>query len=233
MKKILVTGASRGIGFELCKQLLEQNHEVIAAYRSQKTAKALLNLEHNSRNLRLIEMDVNSDRSVQTAFKTIAEQFDQLDTVFNNAGILDWDTLDKISTEAFREIYETNVIGAFRVSKASLSLLQNSNNPLIVNISSRLGSISLRGHSQLGGAIAYQCSKAALNMLTAQMAIDYKSLGIRTISISPGWVKTDMGGMEAKYEVQESVRLFTSQIEQLATSESGIFIGEDGKIIPW
>ena len=233
MKKILVTGASRGIGFELCKQLLEQNHEVIAAYRSQKTAKALLNLEHNSRNLRLIEMDVNSDRSVQTAFKTIAEQFDQLDTVFNNAGILDWDTLDKISTEAFREIYETNVIGAFRVSKASLSLLQNSNNPLIVNISSRLGSISLRGHSQLGGAIAYQCSKAALNMLTAQMAIDYKSLGIRAISISPGWVKTDMGGMEAKYEVQESVRLFTSQIEQLATSESGIFIGEDGKIIPW
>ncbi len=233
MKKILVTGASRGIGFELCKQLLEQNHEVIAAYRSQKTAKALLNLEHNSRNLRLIEMDVNSDRSVQTAFKTIAEQFDQLDTVFNNAGILDWDTLDKISTEAFREIYETNVIGAFRVSKASLSLLQNSNNPLIVNISSRLGSISLRGHSQLGGAIAYQCSKAALNMLTAQMAIDYKSLGIRAISISPGWVKTDMGGMEAKYEVQESVRLFTSQIEQLATSESGIFIGEDGEIIPW
>ena len=70
-------------------------------------------------------------------------------------------------------------------------------------------------------------------MLTAQMAIDYKSLGIRAISISPGWVKTDMGGMEAKYEVQESVRLFTSQIEQLATSESGIFIGEDGKIIPW
>ena len=233
MKKILVTGASRGIGFELCKQLLEQNHEVIAAYRSQKTAKALLNLEHNSRNLRLIEMDVNSERSVQTAFKTIAEQFDQLDTVFNNAGILDWDTLDKISTEVFREIYETNVIGAFRVSKASLSLLQNSNNPLIVNISSRLGSISLRGHSQLGGAIAYQCSKAALNMLTAQMAIDYKSLGIRAISISPGWVKTDMGGMEAKYEVQESVRLFTSQIEQLATSESGIFIGEDGEIIPW
>ena len=233
MKKILVTGASRGIGFELCKQLLEQNHEVIAAYRSQSTAKALLDLGHKSRNLSLFEMDVNSDRSVQMAFKTIAEQFDQLDTVFNNAGILDWDTLDKISTEAFREIYETNVIGAFRVSKASLSLLQNSNNPLIVNISSRLGSISLRGHSQLGGAIAYQCSKAALNMLTAQMAIDYKSLGIRAISISPGWVKTDMGGMEAKYEVQESVRLFTSQIEQLATSESGIFIGEDGKIIPW
>ena len=233
MKKILVTGASRGIGFELCKQLLEQNHEVIAAYRSHSTAKALLDLEHNSRNLHLIEMDVNSDKSVHMALNTITEQFDHLDTVFNNAGILDWGTLDKISTETFREIYETNVIGAFRVSKASLSLLQNSNNPLIVNISSRLGSISLRGHSQLGGAIAYQCSKAALNMLTAQMSIDYKELGVRVISISPGWVRTDMGGKEAKYEVQESVRLFTSQIEQLETNESGIFIGEDGEIIPW
>jgi len=233
MKKILVTGASRGIGFELCKQLLEQNHEVIAAYRSHSTAKALLDLEHNSRNLHLIEMDVNSDKSVHMALNTITEQFDHLDTVFNNAGILDWGTLDKISTETFREIYETNVIGAFRVSKASLSLLQNSNNPLIVNISSRLGSISWRGHSQLGGAIAYQCSKAALNMLTAQMSIDYKELGVRVISISPGWVRTDMGGEQAKYEVQESVRLFTSQIEKLSPSESGIFVGEDGKIIPW
>ena len=233
MKKILVTGAARGIGYELCKQLLEQNHEVLATYRSQSTADALFDLKQNSQNLRLIEMDVNSDKSVQMAFQSIAEQFERLDTLYNNAGILDWATLNEVSAEAFREIYETNVIGAFRVSKASLSLLQNSNNPLIVNISSRLGSISLRGHSQLGGAIAYQCSKAALNMLTAQMAIDYKPLGIRAISISPGWVKTDMGGMEAKYEVQESVRLFTSQIEQLATSESGIFIGEDGEIIPW
>ena len=70
-------------------------------------------------------------------------------------------------------------------------------------------------------------------MLTAQMALDYKQLGVRVVSISPGWVKTDMGGNEAKYEVQESVRLFTSQIEQLAPDKSGIFIGEDGEIIPW
>ena len=233
MKRILVTGAARGIGYELCKQLLEQNHEVLATYRSKSTADALFDLEQNSQNLRLIEMDVNSDKSVKLAFQSIAEQFEHLDTLYNNAGILDWATLNDVSAEAFREIYETNVIGAFRVSKASLSLLRKSNDPLIVNLSSRLGSISLRGHSQLGGAIAYQCSKAALNMLTAQMSIDYKELGVRVISISPGWVRTDMGGKEAKYEVQESVRLFTSQIEKLSPSESGIFVGEDGKIIPW
>ena len=119
----------------------------------------MFDLKQNTRNLHLFEMDVNSDISVQMALKLIADQVENLDTVFNNAGILDWGNLDEISTESFREIYETNVIGAFRVSKASLSLLKNSKDPLIVNLSSRLGSISLRGHSQLGGAIAYQCSK--------------------------------------------------------------------------
>ena len=203
MKRILITGASRGIGYELCKQLLSQNIEVIATYRSENKTKLLSDLKENSENLHLFKMDVNSDESVQNAINLISVKFDYIDTIFNNAGILDWSTLNEVTTESFSEIYETNVIGAFRVSKLSLSLLQKSNEPLIVNLSSRLGSISLRGRSQLGGAVAYQCSKAALNMLTAQMAIDYKVYGVRVISMSPGWVKTDMGGKDAKYEVEE------------------------------
>ena len=233
MKRILITGASRGIGYELCKQLLSQNIEVIATYRSENKTKLLSDLKENSENLHLFKMDVNSDESVQNAINLISEKFDYIDTIFNNAGILDWSTLNEVTTESFSEIYETNVIGAFRVSKLSLSLLQKSNEPLIVNLSSRLGSISLRGRSQLGGAVAYQCSKAALNMLTVQMAIDYNVYGVRVISMSPGWVKTDMGGKDAKYEVEESVRLFLAQINQLPSSSSGLFIGEDGENIPW
>lgn len=233
MKRILITGASRGIGYELCKQLLSQNIEVIATYRSENKTKLLSDLKENSENLHLFKMDVNSDESVQNAINLISVKFDYIDTIFNNAGILDWSTLNEVTTESFSEIYETNVIGAFRVSKLSLSLLQKSNDPLIVNLSSRLGSISLRGRSQLGGAVAYQCSKAALNMLTVQMAIDYKVYGVRVISMSPGWVKTDMGGKDAKYEVEESVRLFLAQINQLPSSSSGLFIGEDGENIPW
>ena len=233
MKRILITGASRGIGYELCKQLLSQNIEVIATYRSENKTKLLSDLKENSENLHLFKMDVNSDESVQNAINLISVKFDYIDTIFNNAGILDWSTLNEVTTESFSEIYETNVIGAFRVSKSSLSLLQKSNEPLIVNLSSRLGSISLRGRSQLGGAVAYQCSKAALNMLTVQMAIDYKVYGVRVISMSPGWVKTDMGGKDAKYEVEESVRLFLAQINQLPSSSSGLFIGEDGENIPW
>ena len=100
-------------------------------------------------------------------------------------------------------------------------------------MSSRLGSIELRGNTQLGGAIAYQCSKAGLNMLTKQTAIDLAQFGIRVVSLSPGWVKTEMGGPEAKYEVMDSVKKIISVTDHLTTEQNGGFWGEDGKEIPW
>ncbi len=233
MKRILITGASRGIGLEICTQLVADGHDVLATYRSKKTAGSLLDLNDDTKNLHTFEMDVDSSDSVKSAMSEIAKRFSSLDLVFNNAGILDWSPLDEVSPDSFRSIYETNVIGVFRVSEEAIPLLRNGHEPLIVNLSSRLGSIELRGNSQLGGAIAYQCSKAALNMLTKQMSIDYAKHGVRAISISPGWVKTDMGGEEAKYEVPESVKLFLSRINQLPPESNGIFMGEDGEIIPW
>ena len=233
MKRILITGASRGIGLEMCKQLSEQGNEVIATYRSPTSAGSLLELTSENKNLHSYQLDVNSSESVKTAIRLIAEKFTSLDLVFNNAGILEWSPLGEVTANSFQSIYNTNVVGVFRVSQEVIPLLTKGNNPLIVNLSSRLGSIELRGQSQLGGAIAYQCSKAALNMLTKQMSIDYNKHDIRAIAISPGWVKTDMGGTEAKYEVSESVNLFLSQIDKLPASLNGIFLGEDGKMIPW
>ena len=233
MKRILITGASRGIGLEMCKQLSEQGNEVIATYRSPTSAGSLLELTSENKNLHTYELDVNSSESVKSAIRLIAEKFTSLDLVFNNAGILDWSPLGEVTAKSFQSIYNTIVVGVFRVSEEVIPLLTKGRNPLIINLSSRLGSIELRGQSQLGGAIAYQCSKSALNMLTKQMSIDYNKYGIRTIAISPGWVKTDMGGTEAKYEVSESVNLFLSQIDKLPASLNGIFLGEDGKMIPW
>ena len=233
MKKILVTGASRGIGLELCRQLLEENHQVIGTYREEKSAVPLFGLAKEAAQLDLVCLDVNSTESINHAFQAIKQKFSSLDQVFNNAGILDWSSLSEVTVEAFRNIYETNVIGVFQVSREARMLLQNGKDPLIVNLSSRLGSITLRGNTQLGGAIAYQCSKAALNMLTKQTSIDYQEYGIRVISMSPGWVKTDMGGADAKYEVSESVRLLLSRVKELPTKTSGVFLGEDGESIPW
>lgn len=233
MKKILVTGASRGIGLELCRQLLEENHQVIGTYREEKSAVPLFGLAKEAAQLDLVCLDVNSTESINHAFQAIKQKFSSLDQVFNNAGILDWSSLSEVTVEAFRNIYETNVIGVFQVSREARMLLQNGKDPLIVNLSSRLGSITLRGNTQLGGAIAYQCSKTALNMLTKQTSIDYQEYGIRVISMSPGWVKTDMGGADAKYEVSESVRLLLSRVKELPTKTSGVFLGEDGESIPW
>ena len=87
--------------------------------------------------------------------------------------------------------------------------------------------------TQLGGALAYQCSKSALNMLTRQTALELESLKISIISISPGWVKTDMGGSNAKYEIHQSVSMMRSVLDSLSPLETGIFIGEDGNPIPW
>ena len=141
--------------------------------------------------------------------------------------------MGEVTAKSFQSIYNTNVVGVFRVSEEVIPLLTKGTTPLIINLSSRLGSIELRGQSQLGGAIAYQCSKSALNMLTKQMSIDYTKHGVRTIAISPGWVKTDMGGTEAKYEVSQSVNLFLAQIDKLPESFNGVFLGEDGEMIPW
>ena len=100
-------------------------------------------------------------------------------------------------------------------------------------MSSRLGSIELRGNTQLGGAIAYECSKAGLNMLTKQAAIDLDKKSIKVVSLSPGWVKTEMGGAEAKYEVVDSVSKLLDITDHLTPLENGRFWGEDGEEIPW
>ena len=233
MKRILITGASRGIGLEFCRQLLSTKSHVLATYRSENTAQELFEISRKVENLELFKMDVNSSKSVSQNINDIQNKYDSLDQVFNNAGIIDWNPWDLVSSKSFRSIYETNVIGAFRLIKHTVPLLKKGNDPIIVNISSRLGSIELRGRSQLGGAIAYQCSKSALNMLTKQTSIDLSKFNIRVISVSPGWVKTDMGGSDAKYEVEESVRLVLSQVNQLPSLTTGVFIGEDGENIPW
>ena len=100
-------------------------------------------------------------------------------------------------------------------------------------MSSRLGSIELRGNTQLGGAIAYECSKAGLNMLTKQAAIDLADTGVQVVSLSPGWVKTEMGGKDAKYEVEEFGEQNTYRNRSINPCPERWILGEDGKEIPW
>ena len=233
MSKVFISGASRGIGLELCRQLLELGDSILAGCRDPKKAHQLSKLEKDYENLEVFELDVDDEESVQNCFNQINQRGEKIDKLFNNAGIIDWRDLHTVGADGFSRVLQTNLRGAFLVLKNALPCLQRSSEPWIYNMSSRLGSIELRGTTQLGGAIAYQCSKAGLNMLTKQTAIDLAEFGIKVVSLSPGWVKTEMGGPEAKYEVVDSVKKIISVTDHLTTEQNGVFLGEDGKEIPW
>ena len=233
MKTIFITGASRGIGLELTRQLLANGNRVIASCRNPEQADNLRELQNEFNELEIVGLVVDDEDSVRSCFTSLEQAGRGIDLLFNNAGIIDWDDMNAATSDSLEKVYRTNLIGALMVLRASIPCLRKSQDPLVVNLSSRLGSISLRGNTQLGGAIAYQCSKAALNMLTKQASIDLSVLGIRVISLSPGWVRTEMGGSEAKYEVSESVRLMLETLDNLNPGDSGIFLGEDGSEISW
>jgi len=233
MKTIFITGASRGIGHELTRQLLANGNRVIASCRNPEKADALRALQSEFKELEIVGLAVDDENSVLSCFNKLKDDNRTIDLLFNNAGIIDWEDMNAVTFDSLEKVYRTNLIGALLVLRASLPCLRKSTDPLVVNLSSRLGSISLRGNTQLGGAIAYQCSKAALNMLTKQASIDLAALGIRVISLSPGWVRTEMGGSEAKYEVRESVRLMLQTLDNLNSGDSGVFLGEDGSEISW
>jgi len=233
MKTIFITGSNRGIGLELTKQLLGTGNQVLAGCRDPEKAESLRALQREFEQLEILRLSVDQEDSVLSCFDQLASENRKIDLLFNNAGIIDWSDLNEVTPDSLEEVYRTNLIGAFLVLRASLPCLGKSSDPLVVNLSSRLGSISLRGNTQLGGALAYQCSKAALNMLTKQGAIDLEPQGIRVLSLSPGWVKTELGGSEAKYEVHESVRLMLETLQNLDPKASGIFLGEEGSEISW
>ena len=233
MKTIFITGASRGIGLELTRQLLVNGNRLIASCRNPEKADNLRALQSEFKELEIVGLAVDDENSVLSCFNKLKDDNQKIDLLFNNAGIIDWDDMNAVTPDSLEKVYRTNLIGALLVLRASIPCLRKSTQPLVVNLSSRLGSISLRGNTQLGGAIAYQCSKAALNMLTKQASIDLSVLGIRVISLSPGWVRTEMGGSEAKYEVSESVRLMLETLNNLNPGDSGIFLGEDGSEISW
>jgi NAD(P)-dependent dehydrogenase (short-subunit alcohol dehydrogenase family) len=182
----LVTGANRGIGLEVCRQLAERGYTVLLGARDlEKGERAARGLPGD---VTAIQLDVADPGSVQAA----AAGRGRLDAVVNNAAIL-YDTWQRgvdADLGRVREAFETNVLGAWRVIQATLPLLRQSPSPRIVNVSSGAGALTDMG----GGTPAYRTSKAALNALTRVLAAELRSDRILVNAICPGWVATDMGG---------------------------------------
>ena len=217
----LVTGANKGIGREISRQLAAKGVLVLMAAREPgRGEKAVAEFRGHGLAVEFVQIDVTSDASVQRAAAEIDRRHGRLDILVNNAGIaLDWCPASELSVDLFQKTFETNVFGAFRVTKAMLPLLKKSKHGRIVNISSGLGSLTRNAALDGGGLtignqlLAYCASKAALNMITIHFAKELQSSGIKVNSANPGYTATDMNQNRGTRTVQQGattpVRLAT------------------------
>jgi NAD(P)-dependent dehydrogenase (short-subunit alcohol dehydrogenase family) len=223
MKKVnsrvaLITGANKGIGFEVARQLGKAGCTVILGARNPELGReAAAKIAEEGIDAQFIELDVDREISVQAAAATIAREFERLDILVNNAGIADWGDGPPSTTklEAVEHMWRTNFLGALIVTQAMLPLLRNSSAGRIVNVSSGLGSLEYNGdpnwefalHKYLG----YAASKAALNMLTVHLAFELREAGIKVNSANPGFTATDLnqhrGYQTVEQGAAEAVRL--------------------------
>ncbi len=222
MKRVLITGANRGIGRALAKEYSRQGWEVCATARRPETLDGLAGISP-------LMLDVCDDASVLAARASLG--WDRLDVLINNAAIFpgegneDFTNLD---LAWFRDAFDCNVLGPARVIKAFLPLLQNSPGARIVNISSGAGSLSEKEDSLY---YPYSVSKAALNMLTRGLAAEFREIIVT--ALSPGWVQTEMGGDNAPLTPRESAQSLFRTIAALTPEQSGRFLGRDGEPYAW
>jgi len=209
----LVTGANRGIGREVSRQLAAKGvHVVMGARDPQRGEKAVAEFKAQGLPVESIELDVTSQASVENAAAEVERRHGRLDILVNNAGIaLDWVPASELTVDALEKTLETNVVGAFRVTKAFLPLLKKSKRGRIVNVSSRIGSLTVNADPNSSLAVrnqllAYSASKAALNMITIHFANLLKGTGIKVNSGNPGFTATDMNRHTGTKTVEQGAR---------------------------
>ena len=230
MPSVLVTGANRGLGLEFVRQYLADGDEVIAACREPAVATSLRSLSSaTAGRLSVIELDVTDPVSVRRA----AERTERdLDILINCAGVMGarHQTLGSIDYEDWLQVLKVNLLGPARMCEAFLPRLAQAGRPLVVSITSGMGSLA---DNSSGGYIAYRTSKAALNMLMRSAAIDLQPRGVSCVLVNPGWVKTDMGGPGATLTATQSVTAMRRLIAKLGPQDSGRFFNYDGREYPW
>ncbi len=235
----LVTGANKGIGLEIARQLAETGVFVLIGARDAARASAAV-ADLASRGLRAeaIPIDLNDSESITAAAEMIRSRHGRLDILVNNAGIVHAEDgpPTAASAGAARQIMETNFIGTLQVTQAMLPLLRLSPAGRIVNLSSSLGSLTVNGDPTSpyysARLIGYNASKAALNMLTVQFAQELRGTNIVVNSVSPGYVKTDLTGHSGLLTAEEGARLPVKYALLGENAVSGRFVEASGET-PW
>jgi NAD(P)-dependent dehydrogenase (short-subunit alcohol dehydrogenase family) len=232
MKRVLITGANRGIGLELTTQYAARGDRVFAACRIPNRAYQLEHLvTQYPDQVTMIPIDVTVQELISNAASTIVDQVQSLDILINNAAInLGDETLSEVRPNDLLKTLHVNAVSPVMVAQYFRDLLVKGDRPVIVNISSESGSISkmtrFRGYGYYG-------SKAAENMYTRSLAYDPETEGIIVIAMHPGWVRTDMGGSNAHLSPAESVAGILEVIDGLSPGDNGKFFTWEGHEYPW
>ncbi|MFJ6550616.1 SDR family NAD(P)-dependent oxidoreductase [Microbacterium sp. NPDC091676] len=224
----LVTGANRGIGFEVARQLAERGHVVYLGARNDDRGRAAA----SAIGARFVTLDVTDDESVAQAVDRIADAEGRLDILVNNAGIQEFGPADG---PAALRAFDTNAVGVVRVTEAALPLLRASAAPTVVTVSSSAGSFGAvtdpaRPEYHLTNAV-YAASKAAATMLTLQYAKAHPEMRIN--AVEPGYTDTDMtAGFDGGRPVEDSARVVVALATRGASAPTGTLRDEDG-VLPW
>jgi len=223
-----VTGANRGIGLEVCRQLAGRGYTVILGSRDlKKGEQSARRLSHEG--VIPKQLDVSDQASVARLAAEVSEQFGRLDALVNNAAIHydTWQRAVNADLGVVQEALTTNTFGPWRMAQTFLPLLRKSDHPRIVNVSSEAGSLASMG----GGTPAYSLSKAALNALTRMLAAELRNDGILVNAVCPGWVATDMGGAGGRPVEQGAASVVWAVTLPDGGPSGGFF--RDGRPLPW
>jgi len=225
----VVTGANRGIGLEVTRQLATLDYTVVLGTRDLARGEAAARELTAGDRVMVRRLDVTDESTIDRVRDEIAESFGSLHVLVNNAAINydTWESAVDADLEVVHDTLETNLFGAWRMCQALIPLLRKSRHGRIVNVSSEAGSLATMG----GGAPAYAASKVALNALTRILAADLRRDRILVNSVCPGWVATDMGGPGGR-PVSEGAASIVWAVELPDGGPTGGFF-RDGQPVPW
>lgn len=230
--RFVISGANRGIGLELVKQLLARGDSVEAGVRDPDRATELMQLGKSPRGasqLRVHPLDVAKDQSARDFAAAIGDR--AVDVLINNAGILGkMQSLEELDFEDMLHTYRVDALGALAVTRALLPAMRKGSTRKLVHISTGMASIS---DNTSGGAYGYRMAKAALNIASKSMAVNLRGERFISVVVNPGWVQTEMGGAGAPTPVHESAAGILERIDKLTLDQSGSFLDYRGGTLAW
>ncbi|MCC6289097.1 MAG: SDR family oxidoreductase [Chitinophagaceae bacterium] len=245
MKTALVTGANKGIGFEVARQLAQKRIYVYLGSRNiENGLEAVKKLKAEGlSNVEAIQIDITNDESVKNARAEIGKKTKVLDILINNAGIYGGYPQEALNATAdqFKSTYDANVFGVVRVTQAFIDLLKNSDEPRIVNVSSSQGSLTLHSdpsykYYDYKGAV-YLSSKSAMNMYTVVLAYELKNSNFKVNAVCPGYTKTDFNGHRGPGSVEDAGKRILKYALIDKNGPTGKFFSEENNPetgeIPW